>query len=188
MEIFVHLNWIWVWAITAFILMPFLGASFYKSNRSLPDHIKRDSEGAVVAWAVGCALAWPLILVLGLLYFMLLGPTFYAIDRVRERMDRDDFERKTEKEVLASIEAEKVAEELKLKEQFKELDTDPMGFDPEPPHKRPQGRLRKSQNAEWREREQALVAEAQRSLLRKKRTLGLDFGSLEVEWERRPKK
>jgi len=143
MEVLSLINPWWVWAIAAFIIMPFLGVRFYEADRL--SELDRQSLPGVICWAAVCALLWPVILGIGLVLLVTVSPTLYFIGKRKDRLDREELEARREREVLTQLEAEKKAEDEKLKWQFAEAGI----TEPEPPHKNPQGQMRKSQNEQF---------------------------------------
>ena len=139
---------VWVWIGLAFVLMPVLGLVFTKIDLSLDDEkepLKPASTGETLGAAAVVASLWPVVLVLGVGFVILVWPTLAVIETTRGKHEKQKREAATEREVLAKIEAEQKAKDEQIK---REIDGEPEP-EPEPPFKRPQGRLRRSINQQF---------------------------------------
>lgn len=179
---------LWGWGIVSFILFPIIGFVFAKLDLEAEEgmEVEESTTGGLIAGAGVVAALWPLVLAIGLGFLIFVAPTLYVVETTKTRHRRRRREEATEKEVLAQIEAEQKAKDDAIKREIdgpptvadgvrKAIEAEPWTtvYDSrkERPHKNPQGRLRKSQNAEFA----------------KRRSITIDGGKLDVEldWGRR---
>ncbi len=137
--------WQWTWIIVALVVMPLVAILFTKLDLEYDDR-EPDTTKNIGGAAIVAAL-WPAVVMIGLAALIFVFPTWYLVTTMTTRHMKRKREAATEREVLARIEAEKKAEDDRIR---REID----GPEPEPvelelPHPRAVGRLRKAQNAAY---------------------------------------
>lgn len=138
MEITVPQISLWVWIIGALVLMPVLAFVFAKSDleaKRVPEEwsVAPKMNVKEVFWSafIG-SVFWPVILGLGLVAAILVGPTFTVISKVRKDHEKREKEAATEREVLARLEEEEKAEEARINRELGIVEPEPEPV-PEPP-------------------------------------------------------